>query len=100
MKRRNTLKEELQQIANKHDMELKEVVEVAKELLDKIEEEMAEFEVGDTVMTPDGIGVIGDIDYEAAKLYWVEVKVELETLMNTMTTKKIKVYFKDELNRW
>ena len=91
------MKEELQQIANKHDMELREVVEVAKELLDKIEEEMKEYEVGDTVMTPDGIGVIGDIDYEAAKLYWVEV--ELETLMNTMATKKIKVYFKDELSK-
>ena len=91
------MKEELQQIANKHNMELREVIEVAKELLDKIEEEMAEFEVGDTVMTPDGIGVIEDIDYEAAKLYWVEV--ELETLMNTMATKKIKVYFKDELSK-
>ena len=55
------MKEELQQIANKHDMELREVVEVAKELIDKIEEEMAEFEVGDTVMTPDGIGVIKHI---------------------------------------
>ena len=81
-------------------MKLREVVEVARELIDKIEEEMAEFEVGDTVKTPDGIGVIGDIDYEAAKLYWVEVKVESETLIKTMATKKIKVYFKDELNRW
>ena len=33
------MKEELQQIANKHDMELREVIEVAKELLDKIEED-------------------------------------------------------------
>ena len=93
------MKEELQQIANKHDMELGEVVGVAKELLEKIEEEMAEFEVGDTVMTPDGIGVIGDIDYEAAKLYWVEVKVESEKLIKTMATKKTKVYFKSELSK-
>ena len=33
------MKEELQQIANKHDMELREVIEMAKELLDKIEED-------------------------------------------------------------
>ena len=93
------MKEELQQIANKHDMELKEVVEVAKELLDKIEEELSEFEVGDTVMTPDGIGIIKDIDCEAVTLYWVDVEVEIGTLMNTITKKKTKVYFKNELNR-
>ena len=94
------MKEELQQIANKHDMELREVVGVAKELLEKIEEEMAEFEVGDTVMTPDGIGIINHIQYEEVKVYWVEVEVEMGTLMNTITVPKIKVYFKNELNRW
>ena len=94
------MKEELQQIANKHNMELREVVGVARELIDKIEEEMAEFEVGDTVMTPDGIGVIKHIQDKGIEIYWVDVEVEIGTLMNTITKKKTKVYFKNELNRW
>ena len=55
------MKKELQKIANKHDIELREVVEVAKELLNKIEEEMKVYRYGDMVLTKYGKGEIKNI---------------------------------------
>ena len=76
------MKEELQQIANKHDMELKEVVGVARELIDKIEEEMKVFRYGDMVLTKYGKGEIKNIfdivleDGKTLKGFVVEVYMD------------------------
>ena len=75
------MKEELEQIANKHNIELKEVVEVARELIDKIEEEMEVYRYGDMVLTKYGKGEIKNIfdiimeDGKTLKGFTVEVYI-------------------------
>ena len=98
------MKKELEKIANKHNMELEEVVRVAKKLLDKIEEVTAEFEVGDEVITPSGIGEIKqvlrkDLWESGIQTYIVKVTQQTKLLGLGATKKKLEIYEKSELKK-
>ena len=100
------MKEELEQIANKHDMKLREVVEVAKELLNKIEEEMKVYRYGDMVLTKYGKGEIKNIfdivmeNGETLKGFVVEVYMDSGGYLGPVYEKRLVICDEREVEKY